>query len=141
MRARDMGVNAGKTSDRKPDKENHPRAADGDRRDRRAKRGDGDPPASCPVFACRSLAQVRHHIDIIDHRLLDLLAERSAYVRQVVSFKSRDQIVDRKRIEEIIATVRGGAEKRGIDPDIIEAIWRTMIDRFIALEEKIFDDS
>ncbi len=89
---------------------------------------------------CKNLEQVRQCIDDIDDRLLDLLSERSAYVRQVIRFKNRDQIVDLPRIEQIIAAMRKGALQRDLDPDMVEGIWRMMIDRFIALEEKIFEE-
>ncbi len=89
---------------------------------------------------CGSLDQVRREIDRLDDSLLDLLAERSCYVRQAVQLKNRDQIIDQERIEAILTRIRERAAALDLQPDIAEAVWRRMIDAFIAYEEQIYDD-
>ena len=44
-----------------------------------------------------------------------------------------------ERIEEVIAKVRGLAAEYGAPPDLVEAVYRLMIDRFIALEAEEFE--
>jgi isochorismate pyruvate lyase len=89
---------------------------------------------------CRSMAEVRENIDAIDLRIIDLLAERAGFVRQAARIKgSRTAVVDPPRIEEVVAKVRAAARDRGLPPDLAEAAYRLMIDRFIALEAEEFD--
>ena len=88
---------------------------------------------------CNSISDVRQEIDRIDKELIKLLVERCDYVRQVMNFKNREDIIDEKRIEEIIKKQRGVAEQNGMDGDIAEAVWREMINQFIKMEEKIYD--
>ncbi|MHA1599477.1 MAG: chorismate mutase [Alphaproteobacteria bacterium] len=92
------------------------------------------------VEPCRTMADVRCHIDRIDREIVALLAEREGYVRQAARIKpGREDIVDRSRIEEVIGKVRGYAQEQGLEPDLVDAVYRLMIDRFIALETAEFD--
>lgn len=89
---------------------------------------------------CKTLDDVRVRIDRIDDQLVRLLAERSAYVGLAARFKgSRDQVVDPERIEDIIARVTRLCGELGLEPDVAEPVFRTMIDRFITFEYKEFD--
>lgn len=40
------------------------------------------------IAQCTSLAEVRQHVDRVDRRLVALIAERGAYVRQAAAFKN-----------------------------------------------------
>ena len=89
---------------------------------------------------CKTLPEVRANIDRIDRDLIGLLAERAAFVRRAGELKAtREAIVDRARIEEIIAEVRRRSEDLGMEADVAEAVFRAMIDRFIAFEHQVFD--
>lgn len=89
---------------------------------------------------CRTLAEVRENIDRLDREIVRLIAERSGYVRQAAVLKTtRESIVDRERIEDIIARMRTRARELGLDPEIAETVYRTMIDQFIAYETEEYD--
>jgi isochorismate pyruvate lyase len=89
---------------------------------------------------CKTLTEVRANIDRIDRDLIGLLAERAAFVRRAGELKAtREAIVDRARIEEIIAEVRRRSEDLGMEADVAEGVFRAMIDRFIAFEHQVFD--
>ncbi len=84
---------------------------------------------------CKSIEEVRSNIDRIDNEIIKLIAERTGYVKQVVNFKKTAedvQAADRK--EAVIRNVRSKAEEYGADPDMIEALYREMISRFINFE-------
>ena len=88
---------------------------------------------------CHTMEEVRRHIDRLDGELVVLLAERAAYVAQAGRIKkSPDQVRDPERIEEVVAKVRERAGLQGLDPDLAEAIWRAMIEAFIAYEARVF---
>ena len=88
----------------------------------------------------RTMAEVRRHIDEIDRRIIALLAERGGYVEQAARIKkARAEIVDRARIEDVVARARAAAVEAGLDPAIAESVYRPMIDAFIAFETKAYD--
>ena len=98
--------------------------------------------AAAPIAAgaCRSMAEVRAGIDRIDREIVALLAERAGYVRQAARIKrERSQIVDSARIEDVVAKTRAVAEDLGLAPELVESLYRLMIERFIALEAVEFD--
>lgn len=88
---------------------------------------------------CKNLQEVRDNIDRLDRRLVPLLAERASYVEQAAKFKpTKAAVVDPERIEEIVLKVRHMANEEGMDPDLIEHIYRSMIDAFIIHEAKVY---
>lgn len=88
---------------------------------------------------CKDLAEVREHIDRLDRQLVPLLAERATYVEQAAGFKAnKAAVVDTPRIEAIILKVRHLANEEGMDPDLVEHIYRSMIDAFILHEAKVY---
>lgn len=86
---------------------------------------------------CTSLEDVRQHIDGIDRELVALLARRGALVAQAATFKkTTDDVRAPARVEQVIAKVRGIAEDTGASGDVVEKVYRAMIDAFIAEELK-----
>ena len=70
---------------------------------------------------------------------MNLISERKDLVSEVINFKTRDQIVDKKRIDKIINRLKKEAKKKDIPNEIIIEIWMAMIQSFIKYEKKIFD--
>lgn len=86
---------------------------------------------------CESLEQVRENIDRLDRQIVPLLAERAGYVEQAARFKeTKAKVVDTDRIEAIVLKVRHLAMEEGTSPDLIENIYRAMIDAFIIHESQ-----
>jgi tRNA/rRNA methyltransferase len=85
-----------------------------------------------------SMEALRAGIDALDEQLLDLFAMREAHIERAAELKQQNgwpaRIPD--RVEEVVAHVRRGAEARGLDPALFDALWRRIIDRAIALEEE-----
>lgn len=84
------------------------------------------------------MATLRLHIDALDAELLALLGqrtrlvERAAQIKQGVGWPARIPA----RVEEVVANARRLAEAEGVDPEMIEPMWRLMIEHFIALEDR-----
>ena len=88
---------------------------------------------------CNSLEEVRANIDRIDTEIIRIIAERGTFVVQASNFKkSEDGVKAPNRVEAIIAKVRGKAEEYGVSPDMVEALYREMISRFINMEMEEF---
>ncbi|WCM93606.1 chorismate mutase [Acidovorax sp. NCPPB 2350] len=88
---------------------------------------------------CRSMAEVRERIDALDDILVPLLVERGGYMTQAAHNKRREsQVRDEERIESIVGRVRARAAAEGGEPDVIEAIYRAMMEVYIAYEHREF---
>ena len=88
---------------------------------------------------CSSLEEVRENIDRIDHEIIRLIAERGTYVVQASKFKKNEEGVKApNRVEAVIQKVRTTAQEYDADPDMVEALYREMISRFVAMETEEF---
>ena len=86
---------------------------------------------------CESLEQAREKIDVLDTALIEIIATRQFYVDQAVRFKYSVQDVQLpERVEQVIDKVRTQAIALGTDPDLVEHLYREMIQRFIQRELK-----
>lgn len=84
---------------------------------------------------CRDLNEVRENIDRIDNQIVKLIAERSYYVNQAANFKKHTEDVKApKRVEMVIEKVCKLAENNNVNPNIVEVVYRNMINSFINLE-------
>jgi len=92
---------------------------------------------------CKTMAELRLAIDVLDQSLIDLLAQRAAYIDQAAVLKTGDGLPARigSRVEEVVTNVRRYAGGRDLDPDLAEELWRKLIDWSISREEKILGPS
>lgn len=83
----------------------------------------------------KNIDEVRTNIDRIDREIVKLLSERSKYVKQAAKFKkTADDVKAPDRVEEVITKVRNISLEYGLNPQISEQIYRTMIACFIDYE-------
>ena len=54
--------------------------------------------------------------------------------------KDEEGVKDTGRVEKVISKVRAKAEEYGADPDMVEALYREMISRFVSMEMKEFNE-
>jgi isochorismate pyruvate lyase len=86
---------------------------------------------------CESMDHVRVEIDRIDEALLDLVAERFAYVDRAWQLKKNPgEATVPWRIRQVIDKVEARAKERGLPPELAVALWRQMIGWFIQYEEE-----
>ena len=84
---------------------------------------------------CVSLAEVRVEIDRIDERVVALIAERAGYVRAAARFKTSESAVAApERQKAMLEVRRRWAEREGVDPDLIEQLYRDLVAYFISHE-------
>jgi len=87
---------------------------------------------------CADKHQVRKEIDRLDQGLIELFAQRHAYVTRMAQIKTDPQeAFDPTRIEEVIKTLRARAVEHNLDEDQAELLWRTLIDWNINYEKGI----
>ena len=88
---------------------------------------------------CTTMEDVRRYIDALDDVLVPLLVTRGGYMTQAARIKQSDsQVRDEERIEAIVARVRARTVQEGGQPDVIEAIYRSMMEAYIAYEHREF---
>jgi isochorismate pyruvate lyase len=86
---------------------------------------------------CRTKDEVRQEIDRLDRALVALLAERFAYVRRMAELKSEPaEALDPERVADVAAKVAAEAARRGLDPALVEELWRRLMDWNIAWERQ-----
>lgn len=86
-----------------------------------------------------SMSELRAEIDRIDGALVHLLTRRAACIDRAVVLKVEAGLPARieDRIEEVVANVRAAALADGLDPDLVEVLWRRLIDWSVAREERV----
>jgi len=88
--------------------------------------------------ACNSMAELRVEIDSIDGSLVELLAVRSRYIDRAVDLKRIEGLPARidDRVEQVVTKVRASANENNLDEDLVERLWREMIEWSILREAK-----
>ncbi len=92
---------------------------------------------------CESIQEIREAIDAIDNEIIKLLGIRFRYVKEIVKFKNKDKdsIIARERYNKVLENRRKLAIENGLNPDLIEEIYRNLIDHFINKEIEIAEKS
>ena len=87
----------------------------------------------------KKLSNLRKKLDYVDNKLLKLLIKRTNLVKQVIFLKEhKNQIVDKKRIAQILKRIKKKSLKHKLDPNISRRIWKNMIWGYIEFERKNF---
>ena len=84
------------------------------------------------------MASLRAQIDAVDEQLVALLAQRHALIERAARIKERTGLPARidARVEEVVANAGRHAASRGLDPALIEDIWRQLVEAAIAQEDR-----
>lgn len=98
-----------------------------------------DAPLKMPD-ACASLGELREAIDMLDARLVALLAVRQAYIERAARLKTdRGQVRDEARVADVLAKVIAEGRRTGLSAGIAEPVWRTLIEASITHEFEMFE--
>jgi isochorismate pyruvate lyase len=81
---------------------------------------------------CKTITEVRNGIDIIDKQLIELIGKRYEYIKEIVRFKTNQADVEAKpRYDEVLKIRRQWAIEQNLSPDVIESMYKIMIQYFI----------
>lgn len=90
---------------------------------------------------CRSIEEIRECLDEIDLQIIELLGKRLNYVKEIVKYKiDEEDIIANVRQEEVIRLRREWAKINNLDPDLVESIYKTLIQFNIQKELNIFNN-
>ena len=87
----------------------------------------------------KKLQIARNKIDKLDNKIFYLIKKRTSIVRYMLSLKAyKKQIVDHKRIKEIVKKIKNKSIKNKVDPKITVRIWKSMIWSYVNFQRKNF---
>ena len=87
----------------------------------------------------KNLRKYRNKIDKVDNKIFILIKHRTQIIKDILSEKKfKNQIVDHKRINEVLRKIRSKSIRDGIDPKITRRIWKAMIWSYIDFERMNF---
>ena len=87
----------------------------------------------------KKLQIARNKIDQLDKEIFYLIKKRTAIVKYMLSLKGfKSQIVDHKRIKEILKKIKNKSIKNRIDPKITSRIWKSMIWSYVDFQRRNF---
>ena len=88
---------------------------------------------------CNSMDELRHQIDKLDVKIIELFANRSEFIDRATELKKSNGMPARipERIESVVSNARNAAEELDLDADLVEKIWRILIDWSIQREAEI----
>ncbi|KIM03980.1 MAG: chorismate mutase [Sulfurovum sp. AS07-7] len=89
-----------------------------------------------------SLEGARELIDKLDDKIVELIALRNQYIKQVAHFKnSIEEVKSEERVADIIARVRTKAIELDLSPNLINSLYTIMIDSMIESEIAEFNNA
>ncbi len=93
-----------------------------------------------PVVQYDNMDDLRIEIDQLDRVIVDLLSIRQGFMEQAARIKQdRNLVRDERRIEDVVAKVADHAEKVSAQPELVENLYRQMIEWCINYEMDVFD--
>ena len=86
----------------------------------------------------KPLAPFRAQIDLIDAQIVELLGKRFEVVKHVIAVKQAEGLpaLLPERVEDVVEKVMARAEERGLPPELVEKLWRVLIEWVIDYENE-----
>ena len=82
---------------------------------------------------------IRKKLDSLDNQLLSIIKKRVKLVSIILKNKKfKKQIVDKKRIKQILSRIKKKSKEKKIDTQITQEVWKSMISACINYEYRNF---
>ena len=86
---------------------------------------------------CANIHEVREEIDIIDREVIEALSKRFQYVIAAARFKTSEASVrSSDRFQAMLQQRREWAQESGLNPDVVENLYRDLVNYYIEEELK-----
>ena len=87
------------------------------------------------IKKCNTLDEARIEIDAVDKEIVELIAKRNEYIKQIAHFKtSIEEVKAEDRISDVISKVRQQAIELDLSPNLINDLYLRMIDGMVESE-------
>lgn len=91
---------------------------------------------------CQSMVDVRDEIDRLDRQIITLLGQRFVYVKVAAKFKTNETDVRApERFQAMLKQRRAWALEEKLSADLIEKLYRDLVNHFIDEEMKHWQNS
>lgn len=91
---------------------------------------------------CENMLDIRAEIERLDRQIIALLGQRFAYVKAASKFKtSQASVKAPERFEAMLKQRRVWADEEGLNADVIEKMYRDLVNHFINEEMKHWQQS
>jgi len=85
----------------------------------------------------KKIYKIRNQIDKIDSKIIDLLGLRKKKVIKIAKYKTKKNIIDKKRIQKIYIKLKILSKKNKLDFRLIKNFWSKLINYSILIEKKL----
>jgi len=85
----------------------------------------------------KKIHQIRNQIDKIDRKIIVLLGLRKKKVIKIAKYKTKKNIIDKKRIQRIYKKLKILSKKNKLDFRLIKNFWSKLINYSILIEKKL----
>ena len=86
---------------------------------------------------CKNIEEIRQEIDKIDEEIIKLIGKRHDYVKAASKFKKNQNSVKAPdRVKSMLEVRKSWAKREGLNPEVIEQIYKTLVSYFINEEMK-----
>jgi len=94
------------------------------------------------IKKCTTLDEARNEIDAVDKKIVELIALRNDYIKQIAHFKtSVEEVKAEDRISDVISKVRAQAISLNLSPNLINDLYVRMIDGMVESEIVEFNNA
>jgi len=94
------------------------------------------------IKKCTTLDEARSKIDSVDRDIVELIAKRNNYIKQIAHFKtSVEEVKAEDRIDDVISNVRAQAISLDLSPNLINDLYVRMIDEMVENEISEFKNA
>ena len=94
------------------------------------------------IKKCTTLEEARIEIDNVDKEIVELIAKRNEYIKQIAHFKtSVEEVKAEDRISDVISNVRAQAISLDLSPNLINDLYVRMIDEMVESEISEFKNA
>tara|TARA_B100001179_G_C18553782_1_gene387276 strand:- start:826 stop:1107 length:282 start_codon:yes stop_codon:yes gene_type:complete len=88
----------------------------------------------------KKLEIARKRIDHLDKKIFNLIKSRTKIVKYMLSLKKfKNQIIDHKRINQILSNIKKKSIQNNIDPKITIRIWKSIIWSYVDYQRRKFN--
>jgi isochorismate pyruvate lyase len=86
---------------------------------------------------CTTIEEIRAEIDRLDKAIIALIGKRFKYIVAGAKFKAAASLRAPERFAAMLRQRRTWAEEAGIKGDIIEKLFRDLVNHFIFIEDEL----
>jgi len=94
------------------------------------------------MIECNTLEEARTEIDKVDEIIVEMIALRNSYIKQIAKFKTTvEEIKSDERIADVVARARTKAIELDLSPNLINDLFVRLIDEMVETEVAEFRNS